>query len=34
MHCLGGNAVATHDLEAGMFNTALGQHIYTQEPIT
>ena len=27
----GGNAVATHDLEAGMFNTALGQDIYTQE---
>ena len=29
---LGGNAVATHDLEAGMFNTALGQDIYTLEP--
>ncbi len=28
---LGGNAVATHDLEAGLFNTALGQDIYTQE---
>ena len=27
----GGNAVATHDLEAGMFHTALGQDIYTQE---
>lgn len=29
----GGNAVATHDLEAGMFHTALGQDIYTQESI-
>ena len=28
---LAGNALATHDLEAGMFETALGQHIYTQE---
>ncbi|SHH24233.1 putative NPN-dependent ornithine cyclodeaminase [Tepidibacter thalassicus] len=28
---LGGNAVATHDLEAGMFGTALGQDIYTQK---
>lgn len=28
---LGGNAVATHDLEGGVFNTALGQDIYTQE---
>ena len=27
---LGGNAVATHDLEAGIYNTALGQDIYTQ----
>ena len=27
---LGGNAVATHDLEAGVYNTALGQDIYTQ----
>ncbi len=27
----GGNAVATHDLEAGIFHTALGQDIYTQE---
>jgi len=27
---LGGNAVATHDLEASLFQTALGQHIYTQ----
>ena len=25
---LGGNAVATHDLEAGMFNTALGPERY------
>ncbi|MEF9991901.1 MAG: hypothetical protein ACRCYC_08115 [Paraclostridium sp.] len=30
---LGGNAVATHDLEAGVFETALGQHVYTQESI-
>ena len=30
---LGGNAVATHDLEAGIFGTALGQHVYTQESI-
>lgn len=30
---LGGNAVATHDLEAGIFHTALGQDIYTQESI-
>lgn len=29
----GGNAVATHDLEAGIFNTALGQDIYSQESI-
>lgn len=27
---LGGNAVATHDLEAGVYNTALGEDIYTQ----
>lgn len=26
----GGNALATHDLEAAMFRTALGQDIYTQ----
>ena len=30
---LGGNAVATHDLEAGIFNTALGQDVYSQESI-
>lgn len=30
---LGGNAVATHDLEAGIYNTALGQDIYTQKSI-
>lgn len=30
---LGGNAVATHDLEAGVYNTALGQDIYTQRSI-
>ena len=30
---LGGNAVATHDLEAGIYHTALGQDIYTQESI-
>jgi lysine-ketoglutarate reductase/saccharopine dehydrogenase-like protein (TIGR00300 family) len=28
---MGGNAVATHDLEAAMFRTGLGQDIYTQE---
>ena len=28
---LGGNAMATHDLEGGYLNTALGQNIYTQE---
>lgn len=28
---LGGNAMATHDLEGGYLNTALGQDIYTQE---
>lgn len=28
---LAGNALATHDLEAGYYNTALGQDIYTQE---
>lgn len=28
---LAGNALATHDLEAGYKNTALGQDIYTQE---
>ncbi|NMA13359.1 MAG: hypothetical protein GX933_09300 [Chloroflexi bacterium] len=27
---LAGNALATHDLEASYFGTALGQHIYTQ----
>lgn len=27
---LAGNALATHDLEASHFGTALGQHIYTQ----
>lgn len=26
-----GNALATHDLEAGIFNTGLGQDIYTKE---
>ena len=26
-----GNALATHDLEAGLFGTGLGQNIYTQE---
>jgi lysine-ketoglutarate reductase/saccharopine dehydrogenase-like protein (TIGR00300 family) len=30
---LAGNAMATHDLEAGMFKTALGQNIYTQESV-
>jgi lysine-ketoglutarate reductase/saccharopine dehydrogenase-like protein (TIGR00300 family) len=28
---LAGNALATHDLEAGLFSTALGQDIYTQK---
>ncbi len=28
-----GNALATHDLEASIFQTALGQHIYTKEPL-
>ena len=30
---LAGNALATHDLEAGVFNTALGQHVYSQESV-
>lgn len=30
---LAGNALATHDLEAGLFKTALGQNIYTQESV-
>lgn len=30
---LGGNAMATHDLEGGYLNTALGQDIYTQESV-
>jgi hypothetical protein len=29
---MGGNALATHDLEAGLFGTALGQNIYSQKP--
>ncbi len=29
---LGGNALATHDLEASLFGTALGQNIYSQKP--
>ncbi len=28
---MGGNAMATHDLEGGFLGTALGQNIYTQE---
>lgn len=28
---LAGNAMATHDLEAALFGTALGQHTYTQQ---
>lgn len=28
---LAGNALATHDLEGAYLNTALGQHVYTQE---
>ncbi len=31
---LAGNAMATHDLEGGFLNTALGQNIYTQESVT
>ena len=30
---LAGNALATHDLEGGYLNTALGQNIYTQESV-
>lgn len=30
---LAGNALATHDLEAGYLNTALGQDIYTQRSV-
>ncbi|MDO5717128.1 MAG: hypothetical protein Q4Q17_04940 [Tissierellia bacterium] len=30
---LAGNAMATHDLEGGYLNTALGQNIYTQESV-
>ena len=30
---LAGNALATHDLEAGYFRTALGQNIYTQQTV-
>ncbi len=30
---LAGNALATHDLEAALFKTGLGQDIYTQEPV-
>ena len=30
---LAGNAIATHDLEAGYLHTALGQDIYTQESL-
>jgi len=30
---LAGNALATHDLEAGAFRTGLGQDIYTQSPV-
>lgn len=32
-HILAGNALATHDLEAGYMKTALGQNIYTQESV-
>lgn len=31
---LAGNALATHDLEGELFETALGQNIYTQVPIS
>lgn len=30
---LAGNALATHDLEASLFGTALGQDVYTQESL-
>ncbi|PIE97675.1 MAG: hypothetical protein CR988_06890 [Treponema sp.] len=30
---MAGNAMATHDLEGGYLNTALGQNIYTQESV-
>ena len=30
---MAGNAMATHDLEGGLFQTALGQNIYTQESV-
>ncbi len=30
---LAGNALATHDLEAAIFRTGLGQDIYTQDPV-
>ena len=30
---LAGNALATHDLEAALFNTALGQEIYGKRPV-
>ena len=34
VHALfGGNALATHDLEAGLYHTGLGQDIYTKELI-
>ena len=34
VHALfGGNALATHDLEACIFNTGLGQDIYSKEPV-
>ena len=32
-HIFAGNALATHDLEAGYMKTALGQDIYTQESV-
>jgi len=32
-HIFAGNALATHDLEAGYMKTALGQNIYTQESV-
>ncbi len=30
---MAGNAMATHDLEGGLFGTALGQNIYSQESV-
>jgi hypothetical protein len=31
---LTGNALATHDIEAALFQTAVGQEIYSKRPVT